>query len=773
MGRARLVDRGSAGAPVTVRAIGLACLAYVAAAVAYTWPLAIKLGGVPHDLGDPVLTAWFLWWSTQAIPLTAEWWNAPMFYPATGVLGFSEHLLGLVPIAAPLSALTGQPLVGHNVAFIATFVLSALGAHFLAYTITRRHDVSAVAAVAFAFAPYRLPQAPHIQVLASFWTPICLAALHRYDRTARPRWAILAAAAWVLQALSCGYYLLFLWVLVVFWLLWFAIGRWPVRQLAIAAAAFIVGALVLVPFIRGYHVILRETYGFQRSIGEIRFFSADIASLLSASDELLVWGWVNVFQRPEANLFPGLVIVLLIAFVMYRTHPFRTHVPEPRRILVVRRVFAGLLLLLLIGTAIPWVYGTWQLTVGGVRLVSIARADKPMTLAFIAAVAVMMLLPRVRAACRRRSTLAFYLLAAFATWVFALGPDPTIMGDRGMYRAPYSWLMLLPGFDGLRVPARFWMMTLACLSVVAALAVDRLSGRTRQVVVALAVAGLLLDGWPRHFNVFPAPPLRPSPSGVTARLNLPIADESDSLTLYQQMFDPVPMFNGFSGYSAPHYYAMRASIEEADQRILQVLAARGPVGVVIDHAGDADGALRRFVLAAPGASVERLEQEWSSYRVPQSMTTPDVPERAGTPIPIKSVAASPNPADARYVLDGNYLTAWRAAAAGQGREVTPEAGEMTIELEQPSPVAQVVLDVGGLIADFPRKLQIDVSLDGSTWEPAWTGSAALHAYHGAIRHPRELPVVLPLNKGSVRFIRLRQPAFGKYPWSVTELHVLR
>ena len=112
-----------------------------------------------------------------------------MFYPATGVLAFSEHLLGLVPIAAPIIALTHQPLIGHNVAFIATFVLSALGAHFLAYTMTRRHDVSAVAAVAFAFAPYRLPQTPHIQVLASYWTPVCLAALHRYDRTARPRWA--------------------------------------------------------------------------------------------------------------------------------------------------------------------------------------------------------------------------------------------------------------------------------------------------------------------------------------------------------------------------------------------------------------------------------------------------------------------------------------------------------------------------------------------------------------------------------------------------------
>ena len=55
------------------------------------------------------MTTWFLWWSgTQAVPLTAHWWNAPMFYPATGVLGFSEHLLGLVPIAAPLVALTHQ-----------------------------------------------------------------------------------------------------------------------------------------------------------------------------------------------------------------------------------------------------------------------------------------------------------------------------------------------------------------------------------------------------------------------------------------------------------------------------------------------------------------------------------------------------------------------------------------------------------------------------------------------------------------------------------------
>jgi hypothetical protein len=754
----------------TARALWLASLAYVVVAVAYTWPLAIRLSGVPHDLGDPLLTTWFLWWSgTQSLPLTTQWWNAPMFYPATGVLAFSEHLLGLVPIAAPIIALTGNPLIAHNVALIGTFVLSALGAHVLAYTLTRRHDVSAVAAVAFAFAPYRLPQLPHIQVLASYWTPVCLAALHRYDRTARPRWAIIAAAAWVLQALSCGYYLLFLAVLIGLWFLWFAVGRWPVRQFAIAAGAFAAGGVLLAPFLWGYQSILRGTYGFKRSIMEIRHYSADIAGLLSASDELLAWGWVNVFQRAEGNLFPGLAIVLLTLLAVYKAQPFRTDAPESRRMLAARRVFAGLLVLLLIAGTIPFLLGKWQLTVGGVRLLSIARADKPLTLALAAALVSIALLPRVREAFRRRSPLVFYLAAAFAMWMFALGPDPTLMEQRAVYQAPYGWLMRLPAFDGLRVPARFWMMALACLSVVAALAVDRLAGRTRRIVVALAVAGLLIDGWPRDFRVLPAPQLRPTPPGVTARLDLPSSDGTDPQALYQQMFDPVPvpLYNGFSGYGAPHYFAMRAMLEDADPRVLQVLAARGPLGVVVDHGADADGAIRRFVQAATGSTSVRVERDWSSYRVPQSAPMPDLPDRSGTPVGIKSVSAVPNASAAARALDGDLTTTWWSG------DVPTQSAVMTIELDAVTRVAQVVLALGIYGTDFPRDLRIDVSEDGVTWETAWTGRTALQTYYAAIRHPREIPIVIPMPRDRVRFIRLRQLELSKFTWGIAELEVLR
>ena len=63
-------------------------------------------------------------------PLTPAWWNAPAFYPSTGVFAFSENLLGLAPIAAPIIALTKSPLLAYNAAFLLSYVLCGLGAYF-------------------------------------------------------------------------------------------------------------------------------------------------------------------------------------------------------------------------------------------------------------------------------------------------------------------------------------------------------------------------------------------------------------------------------------------------------------------------------------------------------------------------------------------------------------------------------------------------------------------------------------------------------------------
>jgi hypothetical protein len=744
-----------------------ATAAYFALTIAYAWPLpAHVLHGIAHDPGDPLLNAWILWWTTRAVPLSSHWWNAPMFFPATGTFAFSEHLLGLAPLAAPIISVTHNATLGYNLTLLSTYVLCGLGMYFLAHTITSRHDAAFVAGLAYAFAPYRLAQLPHVQVLAAFWAPVCLAALHRYDRDPRLRWAALAAFAWLMQALSNGYFLFFLPVLLLLWFLWFALGRWPWRQIGVLAICFGVALALLAPVVIGYKHILIDTYGFSRGLGVIQDFSADVGSLLHGSDELLMWGWVHAVRKPEGELFPGPTIVALALFAVIAARPFAASAEPTRARWWLRRVFAMLFLLLMVATVLPLMYGVWRFEIAGFRIVSIARADKPLTLAVIAGLCWMATLPTVVSATRRRGVLLFYALAAFAMWVFALGPDPEFFRHRFVYQAPYGWLMRLPGFDGLRVPARFWMMALVCLGVLAALAINRLRGRTRTVVVAAAAIGLVLDGWPAEFSVRAEPEHRPTPAGAVARLALPMTDDEDALALYQQTLEGVPLYNGFSGYGAPHQYAMRELLIAHDPRILLALTSRGPLGVVIDHAGDDDGAYRKFVAAFPGAVRVETHPAWSSYWLPGNGGGDLLPDRTGESIPIKALDAYPSAPHTPRALDGNLKTRWSGG-------VQQAAADFTIELDRPQRVGQVVTDLGEFWADFPQRLRLSVSPDGVRWETVYTGDTALHAYYAALRHPKEVPVVYPINSENVRFIRLQQIGWGTHDWSIAEVHVLR
>ena len=202
-----------------------AAAVYVLLTIALTWPLVLHPASlVPNDLGDPLLNTWILAWDARVAPLTAAWWNSPQFYPMAGTLAFSEHLLGLSIFSTPIIALTGDPLLAYNAVFFLSFVLSALAAYLLAFTISRRHDVAFLAGLAFGFAPYRMAQFAHVQVLSAYWMPVALAALHRYVDDRRARWAALFALAWLMQALACGYYLFYLSVLVGLWLPWFMTG---------------------------------------------------------------------------------------------------------------------------------------------------------------------------------------------------------------------------------------------------------------------------------------------------------------------------------------------------------------------------------------------------------------------------------------------------------------------------------------------------------------------------------------------------------------------
>ena len=71
---------------------------------------------------------------------------------------------------------------------------------------------------------------------------------------------------------------------------------------------------------------------------------------------------------------------------------------------------------------------------------------------------------------------------------------------RDLGAGPYTWLLeFVPGFDGLRVPARFLMLVALFLSVLAGLgAAALLRLRQRQVAIVLiaaGMAGILFEAW--------------------------------------------------------------------------------------------------------------------------------------------------------------------------------------------------------------------------------------------------------------------------------------
>ena len=252
---------------------------YSAIVLVLTFPLVREISShAPADARDAFFSTWILWWNAHHVPLTNDWWNAPIFYPTSGALAFSETLLGLTPLTTPIQWLGGSPVLVYNVMFLLSFPLSAMAAHGLGFSLTRRHDAALITGLAFGFNPYRISQLPHIQMLSSFWMPVALLALHAFARTGRVRSVVLFVVAWLMQGLSNGYYLLFLPVLVGLWLLWFVPPWTNWRRVALLLMSWAAAAVLFVPLAFSYYTI-QQRAGMRQSFGQIAAAGAHLSSV--------------------------------------------------------------------------------------------------------------------------------------------------------------------------------------------------------------------------------------------------------------------------------------------------------------------------------------------------------------------------------------------------------------------------------------------------------------------------------------------------------------
>jgi hypothetical protein len=710
--------------------------------------LAAVSTSVANDAGDPLLTAAILHWNATHVPWTDAWWQFPGFHPMQDALAFSEHLLGLSTIAAPIYWVTGDPLVAYNLTLLLTFPLSGATMYLLVYRLTRSAPGAFIAGLAFAFAPFRISHLPHIQMLASLWAPLALLGLHAFLESGRKRWLVLYGAAWLVQSTANNYALVFFSLLIGFWVLWFVVAQRRWRELGLIALTTIVAALPLVPILATY-VTVHDRHGFVRGIEEIRAFSADVAAVLCAPPALTFWGWVRVACRAEGELFPGVGLVALnlaaLVGVIGSWHSLRAR-PSSTAIVVVRRLLLAVAVLYAVVIASVLIGGPWRIEWGWVRA-SAGSIHKPVRVLLFALLAALVLSPGARAAARRSALTGFYLLAALLTWLMALGPTITLMGEPVGINGPFAWLLDVPGASGMRVPARFWLLTSLCLAVAAGLFVAGILARRSRAVVAvwLALLGAVItaDGW-ATIKAEPAPAQVPDSAALRGQvvLELPLDRGGDIKAQWRAVVGGWRSVNGYSGFDPSYYLGLMGASQLGEDSVLTPFQRDNALHVIVRKG---EPQIAAMVERQPGAR-RIAENDWAlQYRLPRR---PRSESTTGQPVPIASMGSGCDGRNVHLALDRDEVTRWICPPIGVPQEIE-------IDLGQPTMIGAYVQRMGRYWWEAPRHLVIDTSLDAQSWNQQWNASILESVIEGALRDSKSLRIVVPFPAHVARYLRVR------------------
>ena len=720
------------------------------------WPvLRAPSATIPMDVGDPILNATILQWNATQLPLTAAWWNFPSYMPAQGVTTFTEHLLGLWPLASPVIWITGDPVLAYNVVFFLSFVLSAATMYALVHELTGSAAGALVAALAFAFNAYRVGQFPHLQMLMTWGMPLALLGLHRYLAGGGVAALAVFGAGWLITALSNGYFLVFFAVYAACWIAWFCTTRATWRRLPGIAIAGVAASLPLAPILLKY-VEVHSRFGFSRSPEEIRSYAASVGGVLVAHPNAFVASRLLPVAHVEGALFPGFGILGLSVVGLARGLAARAQAPAGRWI--ARAVLAGVVLFS-VATAVAVMT---DIRIDGPIRLSISSPHKPLTGLLVCLLAWTAASARIRWAVAGRNVALFYGLMTLLMWVLSLGPEPQLWGEQAPpYRPPYAWLMKLPGVQGLRVPARFWMLGVMSLCVLAGFAVTKIG--KRRVAAASVLAGLMLvEGWSNIVAAKAPVPFGPQPATANAVvLELPVGSVAyDIAAQFRGVMGGYRTINGYSGYHPPHILPLQIGLRLRGDEVLTEMRRLTALHVsVLSDDSDAyrswlTGTQRdaRLVSEAMGRSLYFLSE-----------LPPAGDDAAMRPLPFFVSSVSCSREMIPFVTDGRLDTRWECGPATPGQQIAVDLGGVV-------EVASVGLALGPFMSDAPRSLLVEASSDGTTWRPAWSGLPAGHAVRAIIQDPKRVELRLPLSGISARYLRLTQTGDPmEWYWSIAEL----
>jgi hypothetical protein len=558
-------------------------LLFAVLSLVLTYPLALHLADAVEDRQDALLNVWIMAWDGhQVLSDPLHLFDANIFHPYPRTLAYSELLLGNGLLALPLTAASGNPVLGYNVALLLSFVLSGFGTYLLVRKLTRSPAAGWVSGLIFAFSSYRMTNLAQAQLLTTQWLPFALLGLILLMEHPRPRYVATFVIFFCLQALSSFYYAILLALTVVGLVLWeWVAGEHGMSRLGVpgwfraqrrANLALLVAAacctLGILPFALPYFQVQRDL-GFERSLADSEPFSASLRQYVMVPPQSVVHGqWLPSDDAPIAGgypvdaLFPGIVALVLSAWGLIRGR-------------------------------------------GRIRW--------------------------------------FFLTLLLVSFLLSLGPrlylapgQPAGLG----VALPYAWLYaIVPGFKALRAPVRFDVLVMLSLSVLAGLGVAALvrrgDGRSSSLAPAswllllttLVVAGSLV--WPAAQAEQVAvgdevPPVyrwlaKNQPEPV---LELPMAFTPGGPRLEYQYFSTYHWRttpDGYSGFIPPKHgqivYEMDRFPSERSISLLQALGVRSVVLHADRYPASRWAEMEAFLLSTDGLGLRETFDTDQVYEV--------------------------------------------------------------------------------------------------------------------------------------------------------------
>lgn len=707
--------------------------AYGALTLLLTYPLPLRLSSSARDWGDPFLVSWIMGWQLDkwaSLDLSG-YFDANIFYPHLDTLAYSEFFVPQAVVGAPLYYLTGNALLTHNVVMLLALTTSAWCCYLLVSHLTHSRAAGFIAGLIFGFNPFMFAHLSHLQVLSAAGIPLAFLWLHRYFESGELRYMLLFTATYVAQALGNAYYAVYLTYAAGAFIAYRALAERRLlrpRFWGHMALHAVVSVVVLAPFYSEY-IRLRSTMGFRRGIAAVSGHP-----FLAAPDVNRLYGpWTSELASPEAQLFPGLTTLLLalggLGWLLWESSRTRRATTASRRSALGYRILGWLGFTAALLIAAIAIYGGFRARTLGVRWSATSFTNPALIL--LACLVARFLLRCREPTLRRVMADAFdsrlYYVALF------LGAALLSLGAPGPYRLLYEYA---PGFDAIRAVPRIHVLTMFAAAVLAGVALQRLQAHRAWLARPAAVAGIALLIGIEYLSV-PLPLYDPGPApavdawlseqeGDFAVAHYPIMRLREPWRMYRSLTHHKLIVNGFSGYPAPVYVALRErqfdfvrSVEELRQLGVRYLILDR--SYYRDEGVDIGPQLRRLE-----GELRRVEEfgDLVVYELPSPWTTRQelhdrLAERRrevrALPRQGWRVRVSTAEETAELVLDGDRQTRWRARRQLPGVSIA-------VDLGAPAIVAGVSLAVGEWANEVPAGLRVDVSDDGVDWRTVWRGA---------------------------------------------------